>query len=94
MGKLKGHHLLDNELVELVRSRFNINITNHIAGIADANMKRYLLDIPELGDEGGRIVRMIESCLDWKGGHPALPIATENLWREDIEDAAKGLVRV
>jgi len=94
MGKLKGHHLLDDELVELVCSRFNISITHHIAWVADANRKRALLDVPELGDEGERIVRMIEACLDWKGGHPTLPIATENLWREDIEDQAKGLVRV
>lgn len=93
MAKLKGYHLLDHELVRLVVRLFNINLPLNLVGIADANMKKPLLECEGLEDEDLRIIRMIEAALDWKGGHPALPIATENLWREDLELRAKGLIR-
>lgn len=91
MSKLKGHHL-DHELVRLVIEVFNIHIALEL--YAEENMKKPLLECEGLQDDDRRAIRMIESALDWNGRHPSLPLATENLWREDLELRAKGLVRV
>lgn len=91
MAKLKGHHL-DHELVRLVVDVFEINLS--LSVYAQEKMKKVLLECEDLADEDRRLVRMIEASLDWKGGHPTLPIATENLWRDDLDLRARDLVRM
>ena len=90
MAKLKGHHL-DHELVKLVIQVFNIHVP--LEFYAEEKMKELLIECEGLDDEARRVIRMIESALDWKGRHPSLPLATENLWREDLLLRARGLER-